>query len=77
MRIVRKSCRFPCTSGVRENYAVLCLFWPTKWKGPAVRTSGNEIAIETLEIAHEGLELEAVWFLVRLDSKGEKSPSPT
>jgi len=34
--------------------------WPTKWEGPALKASGNEIAIETLEIAHEGLELEAV-----------------
>jgi phage tail-like protein len=33
--------------------------WPTKWDGPALKATGNEIAIETLEIAHEGLELEA------------------
>jgi phage tail-like protein len=33
--------------------------WPTKWEGPAMKATGNEIAIETLEIAHEGLELEA------------------
>jgi phage tail-like protein len=33
--------------------------WPTKWEGPSLNATGNEIAIETLEIAHEGLELEA------------------
>jgi len=32
--------------------------WPSKWEGPAMKATGNEIAIETLEIAHEGLELE-------------------
>lgn len=33
--------------------------WPSKWEGPSLNATGNEIAIETLEIAHEGLELEA------------------
>ncbi len=32
--------------------------WPTKWEGPSLNATGNEVAIETLEIAHEGLELE-------------------
>lgn len=31
--------------------------WPTKWTGASFNASGNEVAIETLEIAHEGLEL--------------------
>ena len=30
--------------------------WPTKWTGTSFNATGNEIAIETLEIAHEGLE---------------------
>jgi len=30
--------------------------WPCKWKGPSFDSSKNEIAIEELEIAHEGLE---------------------
>jgi phage tail-like protein len=29
--------------------------WPVKWVGPELDASKNEIAIETLEIAHEGL----------------------
>ena len=33
--------------------------WPAKWEGPALNAKANEVAIETLEIAHEGLELEA------------------
>jgi phage tail-like protein len=32
--------------------------WPSKWEGPALNAKNNEVAIETLEIAHEGLELE-------------------
>ena len=30
--------------------------WPTKWDGPDFSAKGNDIAIETLEIAHEGIE---------------------
>ena len=30
--------------------------WPTKWTGPSLNATGNEVAIETLEIVHEGLE---------------------
>lgn len=29
--------------------------WPTKWTGPSFNATGNEVAIETLEIAHEGI----------------------
>jgi phage tail-like protein len=32
--------------------------WPTKWTGPSFNATGNEVAIETLEIVHEGLELQ-------------------
>jgi phage tail-like protein len=28
---------------------------PTKWTGPTFNATGNEVAIETLEIAHEGV----------------------
>ena len=30
--------------------------WPTKWTGPSFNAKGNDVAIETLELAHEGLE---------------------
>ena len=29
--------------------------WPTKWTGPTLNATGNEVAIDTVEIAHEGL----------------------
>lgn len=32
--------------------------WPCKLTGPCLDASSNEVAIETLELAHEGLELE-------------------
>ncbi len=31
--------------------------WPARWEGPLLNARGNAVAIETLEIAHEGLEL--------------------
>ena len=31
--------------------------WPSKWVGPDLRALGNEVAIETLELSHEGIEL--------------------
>jgi phage tail-like protein len=31
--------------------------WPSKWEGPALNGKTSEVAIETMEIAHEGLEL--------------------
>ena len=31
--------------------------WPTKWGGPPLNARGNEVAIETLEVVHEGIEL--------------------
>jgi phage tail-like protein len=30
--------------------------WPCKWDGPAFNAKSNDVAIETIEIAHEGLE---------------------
>ena len=30
--------------------------WPTKWDGPDFTAKGNDVAIETLEIAHERVE---------------------
>lgn len=30
--------------------------WPAKWTGPSFTSEGNDVAIETLELAHEGLE---------------------
>ena len=30
--------------------------WPSKWTGPDFNAEGNDVAIETLELAHEGVE---------------------
>jgi phage tail-like protein len=30
--------------------------WPAKWVGPTFNAEGNDVSIETLELAHEGLE---------------------
>ena len=31
--------------------------WPCKWSGPVLSAGSSEVAIETLQICHEGLEL--------------------
>ncbi len=41
------------TEKVRWNFTNA---WPTKWDGPDFTAKGNDIAIETLELAHEGIE---------------------
>ena len=30
--------------------------WPAKWDGPDLNAEGNDVAIETFELAHEGCE---------------------
>jgi phage tail-like protein len=30
--------------------------WPSKWTGPSFNATGNDVAIDTLEIQHEGLD---------------------
>jgi phage tail-like protein len=37
---------------VRYN---LTAAWPAKWMGPELKANANEIAVETLELAHEGV----------------------
>jgi len=32
--------------------------WPTKWSGPSMDATGDNIAIETLELAHEGISVQ-------------------
>ena len=31
--------------------------WPVSWEGPSLNSNGSEIAIESLELAHDGLYL--------------------
>ena len=30
--------------------------WPSKWEGPSLNAGGSDVAIESLELAHEGVE---------------------
>lgn len=32
--------------------------WPCKYTGPALNAKNNEVALESLELCHEGLEIE-------------------
>lgn len=32
--------------------------WPVKVEGPGLNATGNEIAVETIEFAHEGVEVQ-------------------
>jgi phage tail-like protein len=32
--------------------------WPCKWTGPTLNAKANEVALEALEICHEGLEID-------------------
>jgi phage tail-like protein len=32
--------------------------WPCRWEGPTLAANGRDVAIETLELCHEGLEVE-------------------
>jgi phage tail-like protein len=36
---------------------VLRQAWPVKWSGPDLNAKGNEVAIESIELTHEGLEV--------------------
>ena len=43
------------TKGNRKRDWTFNRAFPVKWQGPALKANGNEIAIETVEFAHEGL----------------------
>ncbi len=34
--------------------------WPVSWEGPQLNSGGSQLSMETLEIAHEGLEVSGV-----------------
>ena len=36
--------------------------FPVKWNGPTFNTGGNDVAVETVEIAHQGLKMEKLEF---------------
>jgi phage tail-like protein len=32
--------------------------WPNKMTGPSLNASGNEVGVESVELCHEGLDIE-------------------
>ena len=44
------------TKGDRKRDWTFNRAFPVKWTGPSLKANGNEIAIETVEFAHEGLQ---------------------
>jgi len=34
--------------------------WPVSWEGPSLNSQSNELAIESIELAHNGIEVTAV-----------------
>lgn len=34
--------------------------WPSKVEGPSLNSTGNEVAVETIELTHEGLNIEFI-----------------
>ena len=32
--------------------------WPCKWVGPTLNAKSNDVALETLELCHEGIDIE-------------------
>jgi phage tail-like protein len=41
------------TEKIRWNFTEA---WPSKWTGPGMKASGNEVAIEAVELTHEGIK---------------------
>jgi phage tail-like protein len=56
----RRSGRIVILGEDRNPVATIRFFegWPSKWEGPKLNAKSSEVAIETLEITHEGLEFE-------------------
>ena len=45
-------------TGVEKIRWNLINCWPTTWSGPSFDAGANEVAIETLELAHEGVSVD-------------------
>ena len=56
----RRSGRIVVLDAARQPVLVVRFVeaWVAKWEGPSLNATGNDVAIETLEIAHEGFDLE-------------------
>jgi phage tail-like protein len=47
-------------AGTRIYSWVFRRCYPVKWSGPSLKTGDNSIAIESLELAHEGLQIRSI-----------------
>ena len=34
--------------------------WPVSWEGPSFNSQANELAIESIELAHDGIEVQVI-----------------
>ena len=34
--------------------------WPVSWEGPSFNSQANELAIESIELAHDGIEVQVL-----------------
>ena len=55
---IRKNISIVILTPAHEERARYNLYnaWPTKWEGPALNASGNDVAVETIELAVERIE---------------------
>ena len=56
----RRNGRIVLLDGERQPVAAFRFVngWIAKWEGPTLKATGTDIAIESIEIVHEGLDLE-------------------
>ncbi len=56
-QIVRRDITISMLNELHEPVVswVIINAWPVKVEGPGLKASGNEVALETVELAHEGL----------------------
>lgn len=59
-RTIRMSGTITLRNEAQQGVLVWRFFeaWPVKWAGPAFNAKNSEVALEELEIVHEGIELE-------------------
>ncbi len=59
-QLQRRSVQIRLLDEARQPVVSFTLYeaWPVKYEGPAYVARGNDIAIETLEIAHERMDVE-------------------
>lgn len=54
--VTRRSVSITLTSGRRQIARwTVHRAWPVKWTGPSLNAAGTDVAMETVELAHEGI----------------------